>query len=359
MNIFDLRGVHNMLSLPKVVSLVPAERFIATNVSLPRGWEFKFLDKYNEDTIIQSCRDADFLLAKSGFSIKINRRIIENIPTIRLIQMDGVGFDTIDIKAATEHKLPVANNAGQNAGPVAELTIAMIVALQRQVFVSDRDIKNNNFNDIRGRLLTKGLAEIRDSKLGLVGFGAIGREVVKFANIMGAKVSYFDLFRAPKNIEDEFKVEYKKLDELLAWSDIISLHIPLTEQTLKIIGRREFGLMHEGALFINTARGEVVDQEALAEALEKGFLGGAAIDCISPEPPPPGHPLLSLSPAARDRLLLTPHLAGVTLGAFRRMLLNALDNMSRVAGGEEPRFVVNGIVSSRMRALTYDNTKTG
>jgi len=142
-------------------------------------------------------------------------------------------------------------------------------------------------------------------------------------------------------------VDYKTLEELLATSDIISIHVPLTEQTLKIKGHREFGLMRPGALFINTARGEVVDQEALAAALECGQLGGAAIDCISPEPPPPGHPLLNLSPAARDRLLLTPHLAGVTLGAFRRMLLNALENMNRVAGGEAPRFVVNGITKGR------------
>jgi phosphoglycerate dehydrogenase-like enzyme len=161
--------------------------------------------------------------------------------------------------------------------------------------------------------------------------------------MMGAKVSYFDVFRAPKNIEEEFAVDYKTLDELLAFSDIISLHIPLTEQTLKIIGHRELGLMRPGALFINTSRGEVVDQEALSVVLESGHLGGAAIDCISPEPPPPEHPLINLSPMARDRLLLTPHLAGVTLGAFRRMLLNALENMNRVAGGETPRFVVNGI----------------
>lgn len=338
-----------MQNLPIVVSLVPEERFKATNVSLTRGWEFKFLEKYTEDDVIVGCRDADFLLAKSGFSIKMSRRIIENIPSIKLIQMDGVGFDTIDIKAATEHNLPVANNAGQNAGPVAELTIAMIVALQRQVFVSDRDIKDNRFEDVRGRLMAKGLAEIRDSKLGLVGFGAIGREVAKFANMMGAKVSYFDVFRAPKKIEEEYAVEYKTLDELLAFSDIISLHIPLTEQTLKIIGQRELGFMRPGALFINTSRGEVVDQEALSAALESAHLSGAAIDCISPEPPSPGHPLLNLSPVARDRLLLTPHLAGVTLGSFRRMLLNALENMNRVAGGEAPRFVVNGITKVRKK----------
>ncbi|AGL03511.1 NAD(P)-dependent oxidoreductase [Desulfoscipio gibsoniae] len=337
-----------MLNMPKVVSLVPEVTFKAINVSLTKGWEFKFMENYTENDVILGCRDADFLLAKSGFSIKMSRRIIENIPSIKLIQMDGVGYDTVDIQAAAEHKLPVSNNAGQNAGPVAELTIATIVALQRQIFVSDRDIKNNRFKNIREQLLAKGLAEIQDSRLGLVGFGAIGREVARFATMMGAKVSYYDVFRASQNIEEEFAVEYKPLDEILAFSDIISIHVPLTERTVNLIGEREFGLMCPGALFINTSRGEVVDQEALAAVLESNYLGGAAMDCISPEPPPPEHPLLNLSPEARDRLLLTPHTAGVTRGAFRRMLLNALDNMNRVAKGEAPRFVVNGIKQSRM-----------
>jgi phosphoglycerate dehydrogenase-like enzyme len=110
-----------------------------------------------------------------------------------------------------------------------------------------------------------------------------------------------------------------------------------------MIDRREFSLMRPGTIFINTARGEVVDQTALAEFLENGHLGGAAIDTLSPEPPHQDHPLLNLSSTAREKLLITPHLAGVTTGAFRRMLLNALDNMDRVTKGKAPKYVVNGV----------------
>lgn len=114
-----------------------------------------------------------------------------------------------------------------------------------------------------------------------------------------------------------------------------------------LIGRQELRMMRPGGLLINTSRGEVVDQVALAEALESGHLGGAAIDTVSPEPPPPDHPLLNLSPEARDRLLITPHIAGISRGALNRMLREALSNVFRVASGEAPKHVVNGVLEAR------------
>lgn len=334
--------------MPTVVSLVPKERFQKTNVTLPAGWKFIFLEPSNEDDIIRACRGADFLLALSGFSpVGISARVIENIPSVMLVQMDGVGCDPVDLAAAARCKLPVANNAGQNAGSVAELIIGLIVALQRHVIESDREIKAGNYSRIRGRLIKQGLMEICDAEIGLVGLGAIGRKVAQVAGMLGARLSYYDAYRAAEDVEAELRVQYRPLDELLAGSDIISLHVPLTENTRDLIGRRELGLMRPGAILINTARGEVVDQAALAEALESGRLGGAAIDTLSPEPPPPGHPLLNLSPAAREKLIITPHLAGVTTGAFRRMLQNALANMAGVAEGRAPAGVVNGVKEAR------------
>ena len=327
--------------MPEVVSLVSPERFTRLKVDLPEEWRFHFLDPAGEDELIAACRGADFLLARSGFSIKITRRVIENAHSLKLIQMDGVGCDTVDLEAAARCGIPVANNAGQNAGAVAEHTIGLLIALQRCVPVADREIKKGAYGQIREQLLAAGLKEIRDCAVGLVGLGAIGRETARLVHAMGAKVSYFDLFRASGEVEAALQAEYKTLDELLAESDVISMHVPLTEKTRDLIGRREFGRLRPGALFINTARGEVVDQAALAEALESGRLGGAALDTLSPEPPPPDHPLLNLSPAARDRLLLTPHVAGLTVGAARRMLLNALENMARVARGDAPHNIVN------------------
>lgn len=334
--------------MPAVISLVPEERFKKTGVALPPGWDFVFLRPGSGEDIISACRDADFLLMLSGIApVKITARVIENIPMIKMIQMDGAGCDTVDLEAAARQNIPVANSAGQNAGPVAELTIGFLVALQRRLLQSDQEIKAGNYSAVRGRIISQGLAEIFGSRIGLVGLGAIGRRVAGAAKLFGAQVSYYDLFRSPQSVEDELGVSYRPLDELLAGSDVISVHVPLTEQTREMIGRREFGLMAPGAIFINTARGEVVDQNALAEALEGGRVAGAAVDTLSPEPPPPGHPLLSLSPPARERLIISPHIGGVTTGAIRRMLVSALENMARVAAGGDPEFVVNGVKKSR------------
>ncbi len=184
---------------------------------------------------------------------------------------------------------------------------------------------------------------MRGCKIGLLGFGNIGRAVATLAVAMGAAVSYFAPHRQSPEINRQYSVTYKKLDDLLATSNVISLHLPLNEQTRGLIGARELLLMPKGSMLVNTARGEIVDQAALCEALESGRLDGAALDTFAPEPPPADHPLFQLSAAASNRLLLTPHSAGVTLGSYKRMIENALENMARVMRDELPLNVVNGI----------------
>ena len=177
--------------------------------------------------------------------------------------------------------------------------------------------------------------------------GAIGRRVAKLAGILDASVAYHDLYRIDAQLETELNLEFVTLDELLTKSDIISIHVPLTGETAGLIGKKEIGAMTRGSILINTSRGEVVDQRALADAMETGHIDGAAVDTVSPEPPPPDHPLLNLSPAARDRLILTPHIAGITDQAFGRLLNNALANISRVVSGKPPENVVNGIFEAK------------
>jgi len=180
-----------------------------------------------------------------------------------------------------------------------------------------------------------------------VGFGAIGRKVAQVAGLLGARVSYFDVLRPDRAIEEQLQVIYKDFDDLLRTSEAVSIHTPLTKQTYHLIGRRELRLMAAGSILINTARGEIVAPEALADALEDEHLMGAAIDTLYPEPPPPDHPLLNLSKAARDRLLITPHVAGTTKSAFRRMLSQAIANIAAVAVGHPPKHVVNGVLKPR------------
>jgi phosphoglycerate dehydrogenase-like enzyme len=328
--------------VPIVVSLFPKSRFDAAQIAFPKELSFRFPAAYSAEEIIDACQGADCLLAP-GSVASINAEVLDNLKHIKLIQCPGAGFDHVDIATAAQIGIPVANVPGQNKTAVAELTIGLIIALQRQVIVADNEIKTGKYKGFRNQLLGQGIDEIGGSRVGLIGLGAIGYHTAKLLRMFGASVSYYSRSRKTA-IEDELQLQYQSIEDLLATNDVISLHLPLTDKTRGFIGRRELGLLPPGALLINTARGEVINQIDLAEYLENGHLGGAALDTIYPEPPNPDHPLLNLSPAASKRLILTPHVAGVTRGAFRRMMSVAFDNMKRAALDEPINNVVNSVI---------------
>ena len=327
----------------KVLSILPRKRFEEAGVVLPEELDVRFDEVLTEKEIVSACQGVDFLLVPAAYP-DIPSRIIENIPTVRMIQTTGTGYNRIDIRTAARLGIPVANSPGRNVTTVAEFTLALIIALQRHLVVSDREIKAGQYSQAREHFFKSGSREVAEAIVGIIGFGEIGRKVAELTLSLGASVSYFDVERAPQGFEKKLGVAFKPLEELLASCDVISVHVPLTDRTRGMIGPREFRLKPRGALLINTSRGEVVDQKALAEALERGHLGGAALDTVYPEPLPPHDPLLRISPSARDRLLLTPHIAGMTKGAMHRMLTDAIRNILRAASGEPPEHVVNGIL---------------
>jgi phosphoglycerate dehydrogenase-like enzyme len=329
-----------------IVSLLSKDKFETAGAKVPDGWSIRFLNSTTDDDIIKACRGADclFSTATTGY---VGRQVIENIPDIKILQTVGAGFDHVDIPVTIRQGIPVANVPGANATTVAEYTIGVIIALQRRILEADDEVKQGNYLAFRNSSLQKGLKEIRGSKLGLVGFGAIGREVAKIAVLLGASVSYFASHRLSPDVETQYSVKYEPFESLLSTSDIVSLHVPLNDSTRGFIGLQEMMLMAPGSILVNTARGEVVQQAALAECLERGHLTGAAIDTIAPEPPGSRHPLLQLSPLAKKRLLLTPHIAGATAKSFKRMIETAMDNIGRAVRGEIPENIVNGIVKRR------------
>ena len=331
---------------PKVLSILPRERFENAEVSFPAALEFSFKHVTAENDIIEACRGIDFLFVPAAFP-PITAAVLDSIPSIRMIQSAGTGYDKVDTASAARCNIPVANSPGANITTVAEFTVAMMITLQRRMAIADREIKAGNYSPIREKLFIGGLKEISDLHLGLVGFGAIGRKVAQVAGLLGARVSYFDVIRPDRAIEEQLQVIYKDFDDLLRTSDAVSIHTPLTKQTYHLIGRKELRLMAPGSILINTARGEVVAPDALADVLEDEHLMGAAIDTLYPEPPTSDHPLLNLSKAARDRLLITPHIAGTTKSAFQRMLSQAVSNIAAVADGHPPKHVVNGVVKAR------------
>lgn len=326
----------------KVVSLLPQERFETYKVKLPAVWNFNFLKDQETAAIITACQEADCLLVP-GTGAMIDAHILERIPSIRFIQSAATGFNCIDTAAAAKLGIPVANIPGTNINAVAEYTIAMMIALQRKTLMADYAVKAGCYERQRSTMLKQGIKELGDSKLGLVGLGAIGRQVAKLAKALGVSVSYYDVFRQRFEIETELNVTFCALDELLTQSDIVSLHLPLTPETRNMIGQCELSLMPEHSIFINVSRGGLVDQAALAASLASGHLSGAAIDTFYPEPPGQNHPLLMLSPAAQANLVLSPHTAGTTAGAFKKMLATVVDNCACVATGKLPQYIVNGV----------------
>ena len=329
-----------------VLSILPEIRFVKAGVTLPSELRLHFKDVRREEDIIEACKGMDFLFLPAAYP-PITANILNRIPSIRMIQSAGAGYDQVDVESAAAAGIPVANSPGHNTGTVAELTLAMLIALQRRMLQADREIKAGRYQSMRERLFSVGLPELGETTLGLVGFGAVGRKVAQVAGLLGASIIYYDVNRPSAEEEQKLKAQYKPLHELLAACGAVSLHAPLTPATRKMIGAEELDRMPAGAYLVNTARGELIDPRALAQALESGHIAGAALDTLAPEPPPGDHPLLNLSPEASERLLLTPHIAGTTQGAFHRMLTGALGNLQTVAGGGLPRHVVNGISKAR------------
>lgn len=226
---------------------------------------------------------------------------------VRVVVKYGSGLDNIDLDAAGDRGVAVVATAGANARSVAELTIALMLALARHVVAHDRAIRAGSWARRPG-------IELEGKRLGLVGYGAIGRTVAGLAQGMGLTVAAHDPAVA------EAEVELKELDVLLSTSDVVSLHLPLDERTRGLLGTRELALMRPGALLVNTARGGLVDEQALADALSSGRLAGAAFDVFAEEPLPPDSPLLEL-----ESFVVSPHAGAATAEAAGRASLLAVD----------------------------------
>lgn len=243
--------------------------------------------------------DADAVLVRSA--ARITRPVIERATRLRVIGRAGVGVDTIDVDAATEHGIAVLTAPSGNTTSAAELTIALMLAVARRIPAADRSMKAGEWD--RKRL--DGV-ELHGKTLGLVGAGRIGGEVARRARAFGMTVLAYDPHLAAERAR-ALEIELLPLDTVLARADVLSLHVPLTDATAGLIGDAQLGTMKRGAFIVNAARGGVLDEEALVRRLEDGHLGGAALDVFETEPLPPDHPLRRI-----PSVVLTPHLGAST-----------------------------------------------
>ena len=290
--------------------------------------------------IIEKAGDADFIVADAVSPV--SAQLMDAFPSLKLIHSEGVAYNAIDVDAAQKRGITVCNNAGVNAGAVAEQAVLLMLACLRHVVEGDAAVRSGKQIQMKERLMVEGIRELGDCSVGLVGLGAIAVETAKRLHAFGCDVAYWNRNRRTPEREAELNVRYLPLDELARTCDIVSIHVPVTPETENMVDDAFLDSMKSDAILINTARGEIVNQEALARALENGTIGSAGLDTLSPEPVPVDHPLALLTGDAANRLVMSPHIGGVTEGMFRRAWTTIWTNIAHVANGEAPINVVSG-----------------
>lgn len=281
-------------------------------------------------------REVSWVGRASGVIVRAARitgaEIAAAAPTLKVIGKHGVGVDNIDLDAARAHGVRVVSTPGANATSVCEMTLALALALARRVPLADRGLRTGTALSDAERTGT----ELTGKTFGIIGFGAIGRGVAAMMRAaFGATVIGYDPLVPPEAFTAAGAVRATSLPELLASADVVTIHAPLVPATRNLIGAAEFKVMKPSALLVNAARGGIVDEDALAEALRTGRIAAAASDVFVQELPPAIHPLLAL-----PNFIGTPHIAGTTAEALVRMGRDVVAGVLDVLEGREPKFPV-------------------
>jgi glyoxylate reductase len=282
------------------------------------------------DELAENCRDVEGLLVNSA---RVSSEILLNAPKLRVVSNIGVGYDNIDVEACTRRRLPVTNTAGSLEETTADLAFALLLAAARRVVEADRYVRKGHWRRWQWGLLHG--TNIHHKTLGILGFGGIGRAVARRGRGFSMRILYFSRHRAPESIERELQAQYVDRKTLLQESDFLSLHVPLTPETHHLIRAEDFSLLKPTAMLINTARGPVVDEHALLEALESKRLAGAGLDVFEQEPRVLAG-LLNL-----PNVVLAPHIGSATVETRLDMAMLAVRNLLAALAGERPPNVVN------------------
>lgn len=259
------------------------------------GFEVMDLTGLPKDELPNHVRDLDAIIVRSA--TKVRKEMIDAAEKLKAIGRAGVGLDNIDVEYAKSKGIKVINTPRATSISVAELTIGLILAVMRKIAYADREMRNGAWPKKK----CKGI-EMYGKTMGIIGIGRIGREVAKRAKAFGMKVIYYDVYRPDESTEKELDIEFRELDVLVSEADVITLHLPLTPETKHLINKERIEKMKDGAIIINAARGGIVDENALYEALKSGKLYGAALDVYENEP------LKESKLFELDNIVLTPHI---------------------------------------------------
>ena len=296
---------------------------------LERGYEIAVLETCDERTIMNEAADCDAILTRTA---KLTREIMESAPKLKVISRHGVGVDHVDIEAATSLGIWVTNAPLSNYETVAEHTIAFILALSHRLSEMDRHVRADNWNARNAKLI----GEAGGKTLGILGLGRIGKAVARRAALgLGMKVIGYDIL---DDIELPDYITRLRSPEEVFGADFVSLHVPATDITRGSINKSRFDLMKPHAYLINCARGEILNEEDLYQAVSTGKIAGAALDVLQNEPPSPDNPLLAL-----ENVLFSPHNAALSAEAYDKMGLHAAQGIHEVLSGSVPAWPVNRV----------------
>lgn len=318
----------------RLLALFPARmnpEGIAQFVAASLGEDWRVTGAGAADDDLAALEEADAILTAL---VEVSAATIDKAAQLHLIQTPSHGFDHVDIDAAASRGIPVCNvgTSGAEAGTVAEHAMLLMLACARRLVEGHDGIRRGEWPQLTGSS-----TELQGKTLGIVGLGHIGCEVAKRAKVFGMKLLYHDVVPAPEDIEQELRLTQVDLDDLFAQSDVVTVHVPLMAATRNLVGADQIAKMKAGGILVNTSRGAVVDNDALARAADEGRIL-AGVDVFEPEPPPEDHPLRTA-----NNVVLSPHVAGTTRESVGRIMQAALDNLQRFARSERLRDVVNGI----------------
>lgn len=319
-------------------------KFVMTQAVCPEGMkmlegkaDIYVADNQDPNNYLNEMREADALIVRIA---KCDGHVIENSPNLKVIGRTGVGYDTVDVKTASAHGIPVVITPGANNRSVAEHAVAMMFALSKNLIEGQTELCAGNW-EIRG---AKKAFELEGKTIGILGLGAIGRETAKICSGCGMKIAAYDPFMTRNQVEGCGAVFYEDYRELLRDSDVVSIHVPLTEQTKNMISGEELKLMKKTALLINCSRGGIIDENQLVQALENGIIAGAGTDVFCNEPPKADDPMLNC-----PNLIVSPHSAAQTREAVIKMAQMCVRGCLAVANGKKWPYVADKTVYEHPR----------
>lgn len=317
-------------------------KFLPADMDILNHFEVVFCPLGTSDEeILKEGKDADFIVADAIATV--SRNLISHMPNLKLIHSEGVAYNSFDTEAAKEKGIYVCNCKGINAGAVAEQTILLMLALLRNFRAGDIAERKGGQIQFKEGVMVGGMSELSDRKVGFIGFGDIAKATAKRLYPFECEMFYYTKSQKPIEIEQEYHVSYMDLDRLARECDIISIHVPVTDETKEMINKEFLDKMKPTAYLINTARGEIVKNDDLREALVSGKIMGAGLDTIAPEPTTKDNPLVDLPEELADKVVYSPHIGGVSTSTFKRGHRYLWQACYDMEAGKHPRNVVNGL----------------